>query len=715
MKKYIILSLFAALGFSQVAWGQVSQSLWVGQTYTCDASSAVVGLTSDISWTSSGSMTMTGSGFYRTVSYSSYVGGTAASWVKCTWKYRYYANDSWHTQSKTWYFTCKDNPLTVTPSSMTLDVGDYGYVSASLAYSNQYSGNANIRFSSYNSSIATVDQMTGKVHAVGEGTTYINVYSNVSANTGAYCTITVREVNPTSVSIPSSKTIYVGETETITPSLYPSNASTTYTWYSSNTDKATVSSGKITGKDEGTTQVYCTTANGLTSNTCDVTVLYRVPTDISVTPSTLSLPIGQSKTLSYSVTPSNARTTVTWSTRSTNISLTADGQVTAKSKGTAVVTATTDNGYSDACTITIPPDPDKVTLFKKATMLFGEKRKLSYTVTPSDAYVSLTWKSSDENIVAVSSSGELTAVAPGKSVVSVTTSNGKTASCEVEVLDPMFAFNIWTTSGECASYLLDEHPVISYADSDFFVKTSKISLSMPTADVRKFTLSKREGSNTPSGISMPGTMTLNFHETCKLDYTLLPQEYDIQTTLTWQSTNPRVAIVDNEGNVYATGGGETDIILTAGNGVAGKCRVTVPEPEFWFVVWLNDGSINSLHLGDRPVARYDEGTFHIVSSRLTVDYPAETVRKFTISSTEDGTDDIQAETFGRPEIFGQQGEITISGSTPNSALSIYNMSGARLATYRTDGSGCLNFSIADYPSGIYIVKSKTLTYKIIKR
>lgn len=82
-----------------------ASGIWVGQSVTCDASSAVMGLTSDVSWsTSGGYLSLSGSEFYRTVTATQYWGGNAS--VTCSWKYRLYSGDKWKTQKKTWTFTC---------------------------------------------------------------------------------------------------------------------------------------------------------------------------------------------------------------------------------------------------------------------------------------------------------------------------------------------------------------------------------------------------------------------------------------------------------------------------------------------------------------------------------------------------------------------------------------------------------------------------------
>ena len=85
-------------------------------------------------------------------------------------------------------------------------------------------------------------------------------------------TIKQSDIEPTGISLPSSKTVKVGETFTMTYTLSPSNATTTLTWTSDDTSVASVSSsGVVKGIKVGTTYINVKTANGKTDY-CKVTV-----------------------------------------------------------------------------------------------------------------------------------------------------------------------------------------------------------------------------------------------------------------------------------------------------------------------------------------------------------------------------------------------------------------------------------------------------------
>ena len=91
----------------------------------------------------------------------------------------------------------------------------------------------------------------------------------------------------------------------------------------------------------------------------------------------------------------------------------------------------------DAASVTFPTDtandPETIWLPATATVSVGAKIALSPVITPKGVATTLTWASATEAKATVSSSGEVTGVATGTSVITVTTDNGLTAKCTVTV------------------------------------------------------------------------------------------------------------------------------------------------------------------------------------------------------------------------------------------------------------------------------------------
>lgn len=175
--------------------------------------------------------------------------------------------------------------LEVFPTPQTLKVGDTKWV-----YAKQTRAIGGTYFYSEDESIATVTH--GELASEGSYTTAaeitakkagkVNVVAKNVNGLTAVCEVTVTMQPVSSVSILSSLTMEIGGTYTLTPSVYPSDAETSYTWTSDNSAVAAVSSsGKVTAKSAGTASIKVTTDNGKTS-TCKVTVKSHQTTEYEV-------------------------------------------------------------------------------------------------------------------------------------------------------------------------------------------------------------------------------------------------------------------------------------------------------------------------------------------------------------------------------------------------------------------------------------------------
>ena len=95
------------------------------------------------------------------------------------------------------------------------------------------------------------------------------------------------------------------------------------------------------------------------------------------------------------------------------------------------------DGYTESDILsrkyTIIIEPTSISLPSTETVLLGSKKQLEYTLYPNDASSKITWKSGDLSIATVSSNGIVTGVKDGTTVITATTENGKTASCELTV------------------------------------------------------------------------------------------------------------------------------------------------------------------------------------------------------------------------------------------------------------------------------------------
>lgn len=213
-----------------------------------------------------------------------------------------------------------------------------------------------ISWTSSNTGVATVDS-NGKVIAVGNGTATITAKTTDGTNISKTCTVTVRTpVTGVSVS-PTTLTLNVGGTYTLAKTISPSGASNqNVVWSTNNTAVATVdSSGKVTAIAKGTCTITCTSSeNSNYKGTCAVTVNQQA-TGITINPTSVELEIGETASVTASVTPSNANNrNYTLTSSNTGIATVSNGIITAVAVGSCTITATSsDGGHTARCTVTV--------------------------------------------------------------------------------------------------------------------------------------------------------------------------------------------------------------------------------------------------------------------------------------------------------------------------------------------------------------------------
>ena len=158
-------------------------------------------------------------------------------------------------------------------TSLGLTEGDTETLTATVEPSD--ATNKNVTWSTSDASIATVTD--GVVTAVAPGTATITV-TTVDQSKTATCTVTVT-VPVTGVTLNKTRTsLYVGDTETLTATVAPDNATNqAVTWTSSNPSVATVKNGVVTAVAPGIAVITATTQDGNHTAACAVTVRPDVP------------------------------------------------------------------------------------------------------------------------------------------------------------------------------------------------------------------------------------------------------------------------------------------------------------------------------------------------------------------------------------------------------------------------------------------------------
>lgn len=185
---------------------------------------------------------------------------------------------------------------------------------------------------------------------------YWTSYTITERASGSF-TCTVNVVDVTSISIPSSKSLSIGESYTFNPTVYQSGAITTLSWSSSDVTVASInSSGELNAIGVGTTTITCTAHNGVSAQ-CLVTVNPILSSSVSFDVNSAELTTGEQLQLAAKVLPANTTNpAVTWSTSNPSVAtVDENGLVTALKSGSCQIKATANDGSGKAasCLLTV--------------------------------------------------------------------------------------------------------------------------------------------------------------------------------------------------------------------------------------------------------------------------------------------------------------------------------------------------------------------------
>ena len=222
--------------------------------------------------------------------------------------------------------------------------------------------------------------------------------------------------------------ITIEERESYTLTAYTSDPehSAAVSFKSSNTSVATVTSaGTVRGISAGTATITAYLDAGDEFATCKVTVSKSTKPPVEDILVLSKSEVKLNKGNHYHLT---ANLSVKWKTSDSSVVTVSGGILTAKSTGTATVTAYTAN-QSVTCSVAVVAATDEISIYKSTAEITAGKSYYNGVSSSS----TVTWSSSDTSVAKVQN-GFITAVSPGKAVVTAYNSKG-TKTCLVTVLD----------------------------------------------------------------------------------------------------------------------------------------------------------------------------------------------------------------------------------------------------------------------------------------
>ena len=310
-------------------------------------------------------------------------------------------------------------------------------------------------------------------------------------------------------------------------------------------------------------------------------------------PATLIIENGKTEELTPTFYPSTSSLdqSVTWKSSNTKVvTVSSSGKVKGVKVSSATITCTSvSSGVSTTCLVTVGSvSLNKSELFIKR----GKSEVLTPTFNPSTlSDKSVTWQSSNTKVATVSETGEVVGVKVGTATITCTsTSGGFVATCQVTVgavlLDNK---KLFIQKGETAVLTPSVYPS-SLSDKSVKWKSSNTKVATVTKDGKITGIKSGTATITctsvATGLSSTCAVTVGYvklnetevtiqkGKTVTLKATVSPSTTD--ESLTWESSNTKVATVTSVGKVKGVRTGTATITCTSkATGLSTTCKVII--------------------------------------------------------------------------------------------------------------------------------------------
>ena len=157
--------------------------------------------------------------------------------------------------------------------------------------------------------------------------------------------------------------------------------------------------------------------------------------EISLDYESLDLEVGEQKILVATLLANGKKSKddITWTTSNESVASVIDGKITAIGDGEAVITASAHNVSATANITVTTPDPFLVLSATFMEVKMGKTAQLDAWLTVGELQ-NISYSSDNTSVVTVSQTGLISALAEGEAIITVTTGEGKIATCKISVI-----------------------------------------------------------------------------------------------------------------------------------------------------------------------------------------------------------------------------------------------------------------------------------------
>lgn len=452
-----------------------------------------------------------------------------------------------------------------------------------------------ISYSSSKTSVATVDSQ-GLITAIGPGSSTITA---TGANTVKDSKI-ITVLSPlTDIDIGSNFTLEKGTNKTLAVSFIPVDTtdSNIVIWKSSNNAVATAVNGKVVAVSPGSATITATV--GKISKSVVVTVVSTL-TNISIGED-ISLAKGKTAQISPIFTPADTTDSKVLSYESSNpaiASVDSTGLITAKTVGTATITASGAHNIKSTKTITVTSKLVSIDIGANFSLEKGSSKALAITYTPSDTTDNKTavWTTSNANVATVEN-GTIKAIAPGTATITATVGS-LSKSVVVTVTSSLVSINIGsnfslekgsqkslsvsynpsdTTTDKSVTWVSSNEAIVTVNNGT--VTAVGVGSANITARVKNIEATVAVSvTSRLTGINIGSNITINKGTSSTIVPIYTPSDTTDSRNISYVSSNSAVATVNSSGVITGISAGTTTITGTGANGLTASKVVTVLAP-----------------------------------------------------------------------------------------------------------------------------------------
>ena len=141
-------------------------------------------------------------------------------------------------------------------------------------------------------------------------------------------------------------------------------------------------------------------------------------------------------------------------------------------------------------------------------------------------------------------------------------------------------------------------------------------------------------------------------------------------------------------------------------------QIKASGDSYELVVWTHLGDRIGYSLDEQPRVTLELESLIVSTIKTKVEYSLDDVRKFTLNKNDvTGIDEVKQL---MPIMKFNSNTLTFTGCIPGSKIKIMSVNGINLYTLQADNNGYIQIDISALSSGMYLVVTSSITYKIIK-